>query len=149
MKPRTVLAAACYLLTILMSFAFAAMYLFRSEFMPYHAAAVGVEWPQLNPSFQALFLALMRVCGGGWLAVAAAMTVLLAVPFRRNEPWSRWAIPLVALCAAVPTLYATLLVKSRTPASPPWFGAAAAIFLVVAGFALAPPRKREGSLPKF
>jgi hypothetical protein len=143
MKTRTRIATACYLLVILLSFVFAAVYLFRSEFMPYHAAALGVAWSRLDPAFQALFLALMRVCGGGWLAVAAAMTVLLAVPFRRNEPWSRWALPLVALCAAVPTLYATLLVKSRTPASPPWFGAAAAILLVLAGFTLAPPRKRK------
>jgi hypothetical protein len=144
MKKRTVPAAACYLLTILVALAFAVMYLFRSEFMPYHAAAVGMAWSRLDPAFQTLFLALMRVCGGGWLAVAAAMSVLLAVPFRRNEAWSHWALPIVALCAAIPTLYATLLVKSRTPASPPWFGPAAAILLVMAGFALAPPRKKMG-----
>lgn len=143
MKTKTTLAFACYLLAVLLSLAFASMYLFRPEFMPYHSAAVGVEWSQLDPKFQTLFLALMRVCGGGWLAVAAAMAVLLAVPFRRNEPWSRWAIPLVALCAAIPTLYATLLVKSRTPASPPWFGAVAAILLVIAGFMLSLPRKKK------
>jgi len=136
MKAKKAIALACYLLTIFLSLAFASMYLFRPEFMPYHSAAVGVEWSQLDPKFQTLFLALMRVCGGGWLASAAAISVLLAFPFRRNEPWSRWAIPLVALCAAIPTLYATLLVKSRTPASPPWVGAAATILLIVVGFVL-------------
>ena len=143
MKAKKIIALACYLLAILMSLAFALMYLFRSEFMPYHSAAIGVGWTQLDPKFQTLFLALMRVCGGGWLAVAAALTILLAVPFRRNEPWSRWAIPLIALCAAVPTLYATLLVKSKTPASPPWFGPAVAMVLVVAGSMLSFRSKKE------
>jgi hypothetical protein len=144
MKPKAKIAFLLYLAVILLSLVFAGMYLFRSQFMPYHAAAVGVAWTELRPEFRTLFLALLRVCGGGWLAAAIAMSILLLVPFRRNEAWSRWALPLVGLSAAVPTLYATLLVKARTPASPPWFGAAAAIVLILLGFALSFRGKTEG-----
>lgn len=144
MKLKTTVSFILYLMVILLSLAFAGMYLLRSEFMPYHAVAIGVAWPDLQPRFQSLFLALMRVCGGGWLAAAVAMAVLLYIPFRRNEGWSRWAVPLVGLSAAIPTLYATLLVKARTPASPPWFGAAAAIALLVLGFVLSIPGKADG-----
>ncbi len=142
MKPRVTIAFVCYLLLIPSLLGFGLMYLLRSEFMPYHAAAVGTSWTQLRPEFQALFLALMKVCGGGWLAAAASLSVLVLIPFRRNEPWSRWAIPLVGLCWAVPTLYATLMLKARTGAATPWIAPAAAILLLVVGFSLAFPSKK-------
>ncbi len=142
MKPRLTIAFACYLVLIPGLLGSGLMYLLRPEFMPYHAAAVGISWAQLSPEFQALFLALMRVCGGGWLAGAASLSVLVLIPFRRNEPWSRWAIPLVGLCSAVPTLYATLMLKARTGAATPWFAPAIAILLLVAGFSLAFPAKK-------
>lgn len=146
MKLRRTAALVCYVLVVLLALSFAGLYLLRSEFMPYHAVAVGTSWADLSPRYQALFLALMRVGGGGWLAVAGAIAILLLIPFRRNERWAFWAVPLIGLFAAVPTLYATLLVKARTPASPPWFGAAAAIALLVLGFVLSVPR-RKGQSP--
>ena len=141
-------ALVCYFLTILMGLFFAAIYLFRPEFMPYHAVAIGVKWTELRPEFQTLFLALLRVSGGGWLATAVSMGILVVIPFRRNEYWSRWAIPLIGLSAAIPTLYATLLVKARTPASVPWFGAAAAILLLIAGFVLSILAKKAATGPR-
>ncbi len=146
MRIRTTAALACYLIVILVALSFAGIYLLRPQFMPYHAVAVGTSWSEVPPRTQTLFLALMRVGGGGWLAVAVGMAILLAIPFRRNEPWARWALPLTGLSAAVPTLYATLLVKARTPASPPVAGAAAAIVLLVLGFALTVPG-RAGASP--
>jgi len=145
MRTRMTAALACYGLVILLALSFAGLYLLRSQFMPYHAVAIGASWPDLSPRYQALFLALMKVGGGGWLAVAGAMGALLLIPFRRKEPWARWAVTLIGLAAAVPTLYATLLVKARTPASPPWFGAAAAIGFLLVGFALSGPPRRTGS----
>ena len=142
MKPRMVVAFVCYLLLIPWSLAFGLMYLLRPEFMPYHAAAIGISWAQLRPEFRALFLALLRVCGGGWLAGAASLSVLIFIPFRRSQPWSRWAIPLVGLCSAVPTLYATLMLKARTGAATPWFAPAATILLLVIGFLLSFPWKK-------
>jgi multisubunit Na+/H+ antiporter MnhB subunit len=145
MKFRTTVAFVCYVLVMLVSLVFAGLYLGRSEFMPYHAVAIGIQWAQLKPEFQTLFLALLRVCGGGWLAATVAMGILVFIPFRRNESWTTWAVPLVGLSAAIPTLYATLLVKAKTPASPPWYGAAGVIVLLIVGFALSFPWKKKGS----
>lgn len=143
MNWKSKVATACYLLTILLGLSFAAMYLFRPEFMPYHAAAIGVNWAELKPEFQALFLALMRVSGGGWLAASVSIGILLVIPFRRGENWARWAIPSIGLSAAGPTLYATLLVNSKTTATAPWFGAAGAILLLAVGLAFAFPARKK------
>jgi hypothetical protein len=46
---------------------FKAIYLVRSEFMPYHQEAVGIHWQQLDQRLQYPFIGLMRVAGGGGL----------------------------------------------------------------------------------
>ena len=71
----------CYLLGFLFLITLALIYLFRSEFMPYHAVAVGQSWDDVDPAFQILILALMKVAGGGWFATAVATIILLFIPF--------------------------------------------------------------------
>lgn len=136
MTKRLILASACYLLAALLAGSFGLIYVVRPQFMPYHAAAVGRDWTALEPSFQILVLALMKVAGGGWLAAATAIIILLGGPFRRGESWARLAIPAVGLLVSVSSLYATLLVRRNTPASPPWLFAAGATALLLAGLGL-------------
>jgi hypothetical protein len=130
------LAFGCYTLAALAALLFGSIYLLRSSYMPYHADAVGLSWMELDPNMQTLLLALMRVAGGGFLATGAAIVVLLLFPCRRDEIWGYWAVPLVGLSASLPTLYATHLVNSRTPANPPWEVALATVLLLLIGAAL-------------
>lgn len=130
------LAFSCHLLASLIILSFGVIYLFRSEFMPYHAVAVGQEWSQLPASFQILIKALMKVTGGGWLASALAMLVLLVFPFKEGARWAYWAIPFIGLVSILPTLYAAILVAQSTPASPPWKVALIVAILLVVGLIL-------------
>lgn len=134
MNIKTKVAFCCYLITIILSSIFALIYLFRPEFMPYHATAISMKWSDLNSNLQALILALLRVSGGGMLATSLSISILLFIPFRKGELWAIWAIPIIGLGGAIPTLYATLLVKFNTPASPPWFAAITIIILFLIGF---------------
>lgn len=127
-------ATVCYALAVLVAMAFGVVYLTRSRFMPYHSDALQLSWDELDSQLQALLLALMRAVGGGWLAVSLSVAFLLVFPFRAGETWARYAIPLVGLAAALPTLYATLHVRSRTPASPPVNLVVVAILLLIVGF---------------
>ena len=104
------------------SFVLGANYLFRPNFMPYHAVALGKEWTELDAATQVLIKALMEVAGGGWLALGTLTLLLVAFPIRRGERWARWALPTVSLLFYVPTLLATLSVLQQTPATPPWYG---------------------------
>ncbi len=127
-------ATVCYTLAVLVAMAFGVTYLTRSRFMPYHSDALQLSWDQLDSQLQVLLLAMMRAVGGGWLAVSLNVAFLLVFPFRAGETWARYAIPLVGLAAALPSLYAALYVRSRTPASPPISLVVVAILLLIVGF---------------
>jgi hypothetical protein len=137
MKIRKKIALVVFSIFILISFFFAFLYLFMPQFMPYHADAVKMQWDAVAKEFQILILALMRTCGGGWLATAIGMSFILFIPFRKDLRWANLALLLVGLTAAVPSLIATLLVQFNTTASPPWIVAAISIVLVIIGFFLA------------
>lgn len=130
------LAFSCHLLAAFLLCLFGLTYLFRHEFMPYHAEAVEREWSAVEPSFQILITAFMKIVGSAWLASALAMIILLSIPFRKGERWAYGAVPAVGLTATIPSLLATLYVGNNTPASPPWLPALAGILLLVIGFIL-------------
>lgn len=130
------LAFTCHLLAALLLSIFGLVYLFRPEFMPYHAVAVSQSWVDVEPSFQVLILALMRVVGGAWLATAMAIVILLFFPFRRGDKWARWAIFAVGMCASVSSLYATIYVTTNTPATAPWAAASVGLLLLFVGLVL-------------
>ena len=128
------IAFGLYFLTMLISVIFAALYLFRGGYMPYHAEAVATPWSKLDRKFQALFIAFLRVAGGGWLSSAMSIGFLLFIPFRRGELWANWALLAVGLTVSIPAVVATVGLKRKTSANPPWVMAVVAVFLVMAGF---------------
>jgi len=136
MSPTLLAASGCYALAALVSMVFGAVYLVRSQFMPYHEEAMGLPWGQLDQRLQTLLLALMRTTGGGLLAVGISAAILLLIPFRAGEPWALYAIPAIGLVGGLPGLYATTLVRSRTHAHTPVAASATGIVLLIVGFAL-------------
>jgi len=133
---RTKVAFVLFLLAYLVSAVFGLMYATRSQFMPYHAMAIDTEWSALPASYQVLFLALLKVGGGGMLATAVAGAFLLAIPFRQQLDWSRWALLAIIVTTSVLTLYGTLTVDLQTPANPPTIAPILTILLAVVAAAL-------------
>jgi hypothetical protein len=129
-------AFACYAAASLLAMAFGAVYLLRSSYLPYHAEALGKPWSELEPRLQALILGLMRATGGGMLGGGVSAAILLVIPFRAGESWSVWALPVVGFVTVLPTLYATLLVRSRTGAHAPVWASLAGIGLIAIGLIL-------------
>lgn len=148
MGGRLRLAFICYLLVLPPLIVFGLIYLFRSAFMPYHAVAVGHSWSDVDPAFQILILALMRVAGGGFLTTAVAMGIMLFKPFRQGRPWAYWAIPGVGLISLLSSLYATAYVTRHTPASPPWIAAGLGVLLLCTGLILSWPSMVGENLQK-
>lgn len=142
MSTKMKIAFVCHLLATLIVAAFGVTYLFRPEFMPYHAVAVGMPWVGVAPSFQVLILALMKVIGGACIAVVVLQLILLFVPFRQGAVWARWAIPAGGLIITLGGLYGMLYVGLNSPATPPWIGPAAAVLLLVLGLVLSLGRPR-------
>lgn len=53
------IAFGCHLVAALLLLIFGLVYLFRPEFMPYHAVALDREWSTVERPYQVLILALM------------------------------------------------------------------------------------------
>ena len=130
-KAVRIICTIIFWITTVSGFIFAAMYLFRPEFMPYHEVAIGKPWNEMNEEYRVLIIALMRVSGGGWLATSVGMLLLLLIPFRKGRYWSYLGIPTIGLAALVPTFLATLIVKSNSSAVPPYLLAASLIGLLI------------------
>jgi hypothetical protein len=143
MKALKIVIMICYLVVAVLGLGFALMYLFRGEFMPYHSIAVGNSWDEVDPAMQVLILALMRVSGGGWLALSFALIFFSIHTYRRNDIKLDLAGLIIGWSILFPTLYATLYVRSNSPADPPWYAAALAILVLGIGFILAIFRDRR------
>jgi hypothetical protein len=129
-------ASICYVLSALLLMTFGVMYLTRSKFMPYHQQAIGIPWENLDTRMQTLLLTLMRVSGGGMLAVALSVLVLVLGPFREGNVWAIYALPAIGLASGLPILYATIFVRKRTQTSSPVGISAFGVAIVVLGFVL-------------
>lgn len=126
----------CYLLAAILSLLFGIIYLTRSEFMPYHAVALGKQWTELEGNLQTLILALMRVAGGGFLATGIGVILLIFTWLVTREEWLLFVIPTTGLVTSLCSLYATLLVKTRTPGFPPVRLTLLSISLLLTGLVL-------------
>jgi hypothetical protein len=113
------LSSISYSIVAIVLLGFGAVYLTRNQFLPYHGQAIGLSWSQVDPNLQILILALMRVAGTGFVVAGLAMLVLLLIPWRAGETWSLYAIPAISFCACFGSIYATFLVKTKTPGTPP------------------------------
>lgn len=136
-KTARILSIIVFILTIIAGLIFAALYLFRPEFMPYHEVALGREWTEIDPPIQVLILALMRVSGGAFLTTSIALLFLMLVPLRNGKSWPYLAIPLIGLAALIPSMVATFSVKFNTPANPPYLITAVLSGLLLIVFVLA------------
>jgi hypothetical protein len=116
-------ATLLYAAMAVVSLVLGGIYLFRDSFMPYHAAALGKDWGELDPATQALLKALMELAAGGWLALGALLLLLVVFPIRRGERWARLAVS----------------VLHETPASPPWRFNVVACLCAVVGLLLDTP----------
>lgn len=126
----------CHSLAILPMFAGGLVYAISNSYMSYHAAATNYAWHELTPGVQILFRAMLNGAGSLMLLTALTLILLLTIPFRLNERWSFWAIPLIGIGAILTTIRAAIFVELNTPANPPWLWLLPVIGLFICGLFL-------------
>lgn len=141
------IAFGCYLGALLLITLIAVIYLFTPRLLSYQETAIGADWEGLSLGMQTQLLSLMRVSGGGYLATAAALAVILFIPFRQGQPWARWAIPAIGIPAIAIVNYAGLTIIQNTPARPPLIAGPVVILLLLAGWFLAGMRSQRATRP--
>jgi hypothetical protein len=127
----TVLSSAFYSITGVVSVVFAVLYLFRRQIMPYHAQALGTDADDLDPRFQVVLKAMMRVIGGGFFTATVAVVFFLSSPRHLFSSWGKIALPAILLPISLSAVIATLRIKRNTNANPPWKIALAVLLLLI------------------
>jgi len=133
-KYRFAIASVLIWLVVGALFAVGLHYVSSSQVMPYHEEIMEVPWTDLPPRVRMLLLTLMKGTGLVAISTAVSLSLLLAVPFRRREPWSRWAILLVAATALLPTLFGALRLRAEAGAASPWWPHVVLLLMVCLGF---------------
>ena len=136
MNTKIKIAFVCYSLAILSGVIIGLVYLLSPEIMPYHQRAIGVAWKDLEPRLQLVLLTLLKGTGLGTLMTSLALGVLLIIPFRRGEKWSRWAIFVLGLGMLLPGFYFALKLYLITGVLTPWPIILLLVGLILAGFFL-------------
>lgn len=129
-------AMVCHGLAITPMLVGGLVYAKRDNYLSYHAAATTYDWQELEPGVQILFQAMLNGVGSLMLLTALTLILLLMIPFRQNERWSFWAIPLIGISAIFISLRAALFVDLNTPANTPWLWLLLIIGLFTSGLIL-------------
>ena len=113
---------------------FGLVYLIRPFFMTYHGIAVHKKWNQLDREFQVLILALMRCASGGLIAGGIAMIILQIEFIRSHAPWIALTILIIGGVLTVGSLYAILLVRTKTKGRPPLVAVMLFFLILLTGY---------------
>ena len=136
---RTKLALAMYSIIGLIDIVLGVIYITAGQFLSYHSQAIGSSWQEVEFGTQVLILALMRVAGGGWLALGF-LTISFAVgTFRTNQRLARWALPTGTIIFWMASLAATWSVYRETGAQTPWAPSLAVVVFALGAWLIDAP----------
>ena len=96
------------------------IYALRDSYFSYHAAATSYTWDELAPGIQILFRAMLNGAGSLMLLIALTLILLLMIPFRQNQRWCFWAIPLIGISTILITIRAGISVELNSSSNMPW-----------------------------
>jgi hypothetical protein len=94
--------------------------LFSRKFLPFHEAAYGRSWEDIEKNLQYVVIALLRISGLGFLVVAL---LLLSAPiFNYFEPsiYLKYIIPVVALSFCTGLFIFNFILYKKTRVPTPW-----------------------------
>ena len=98
---------------------FGIVYVTASEFMPYHAQALNVDWNGLGENYKILFLALIRLAGVGGLVAGLVNLTLTSYLYHRVESRLIWLLIASSLIFQSMMNYVVYSVYTNTPGEPP------------------------------
>lgn len=136
---RMKVALAIYLVIGMIDIVLGVIYFFSEQFLTYHAQAVGKPWIEVDTGTRTLILALMKLAGGGWLALGFFTVILAWVAFRRRSTVFRWALPAGTIVFYSASLAATWGVYQKTGSPTPWVPSLAMIGFALLAFIIDAP----------
>lgn len=118
-------------------------YLTAPTIMPYHLVAMETTWQGLSQGMQTMSINFMKSVSAGFLSVGLAVLILLAVPFRKGEKWSAFAILALVLTQVGIIATRTYDVGANTMANPPLLPLLTVLALAIVATVLALLQKQQ------
>lgn len=100
---------------------FGIVYVTADEFMSYHAGALSTNWAGLDPNYQTLLLALIKLAGAGGIVAGAVNLTLVMYFFKKPYRSLVLLAPFSAVVFQSFTHYVVYQVSANTPGTPPLF----------------------------
>ena len=114
-----VAAVVIFALMALAGFGIGRRYFSARTLMPYQLSVAGKSWEHFSPGERVVFGAMMRVVGGGFFSLGAAMA-WAAYGAWAGISATPWAALSIGFAGLIPALSATLLIRGFQPhARPP------------------------------
>jgi len=113
------LSIALFALVGLSLFLVGCVYLSLSQFMPYHAEALQLEWAGLDSNFQGLILGLLKGLGSGAFVAGTAVLWMAGKSLGEGPQPFVVLMPFVAISYSSLLCFATYTVYTNTPGNPP------------------------------
>ena len=98
---------------------FGIVYVTASEFMPYHAQALNVDWNSLDDNYKTLFISLIRLAGVGGLVAGLVNLTLVSYLYHHVESRLIWLLIASSLIFQSVMHNAVYSVYTNTPGEPP------------------------------
>jgi hypothetical protein len=110
------------------------------RFLPFHEAAAGKEWKDVDPRLQAVYIAILGISGCGFLVVGLMLVLTPVIAFHSRDTFVRLAMPMLAILYSVGLALANFRLHVTTGARTPWRGSlyAAAVVALAAAVSLVP-----------
>jgi hypothetical protein len=129
-----IIGSVCTFAASALAFLFGLIYLTRPKFMNYHRIAVEKEWEELPVKMQTLITALMRALSSGFLAVAYVLAMMQIAFMRNHHHWIALTILITGSILFLGSMYAMLLITTKTKGRPPVPIVAIIFAMLVAGY---------------
>ena len=110
------------------------IYLTKTSFMYYHSEAVSLDWNEVESNIQVLILALMKAVSGGLITGSITIMYLQFKFTTTRLSWIPVLILIIGIVLSGTILYAMLIVKLKTPGSPPFFLTISGTVLLIIGY---------------
>ncbi len=119
MKLTSKISFACFFIFALAELTTAVRYFSSSRIMTYHLAAMDTTWEALTPGMQVMTLNFMKAGGLSFFMTGIMILLILFFPFRKQEPWSIWALFIISTTHVAAMLIIVFTVKLNTLGNPP------------------------------
>jgi uncharacterized membrane protein YuzA (DUF378 family) len=129
-------ATTLYLVVYLLIFLSGVAYLFNSRFLPYHAAAAGKQWDEVDRPMQLVLQTMLRVIGGLMASVGFTGAALVVLLFGSGEDTARYLTPVPAIAFGLPALWASVTLRRDSGAKTPIKEALGIIILPIVALVL-------------